>query len=398
MCGTSISRLIWIIGTATVSRFSFSTARRFVYPFAPVLSRGLGVPLSAVTSLIAVNQVTGLFSILFAPIGDHVGYRVMMLTGLIVLVLGMFIGASLPFYGTLLIALFLAGLGKSLFDPALQAYVGARVPFERRGLAIGLIEMSWAGSALFGIPLIGLLIEHFDWQAPFFVLGGLALLECIALKFLIPDEGMMSGGVRYATVNFWSSWRRLGQDRLAMSVLGYAFFLNVANDNLFVVYGAWLEHSFSLSILAIGFSTSIIGLAELSGEGLTAFLSDRLGLQRALFIGAGLSALSYLALYLAETSLLLALAILFIVFVTFEFTIVTSISFFTEILPEARATMMSGFIAAAGIGRICGTLLGGRLWMMKHISVIGLTSACMNGLALFILFWGLRGWQAQRRS
>ncbi len=37
----------------------------------------------------------------------------------------------------------------------------------------------------------------------------------------------------------------------------------------------------------------IIGLAELLGEGLTAFIADRLGLKRALFAGLVLSASSY---------------------------------------------------------------------------------------------------------
>ena len=37
-------RLAWKIGAATLSRLSLNTARRFAYPFAPALSRGLGVP------------------------------------------------------------------------------------------------------------------------------------------------------------------------------------------------------------------------------------------------------------------------------------------------------------------------------------------------------------------
>ena len=54
--------LAWQSGAATLYRLVLNTARRFAYPFAPVLSRGLGVPLTAVTSLIAVNQATGVVS------------------------------------------------------------------------------------------------------------------------------------------------------------------------------------------------------------------------------------------------------------------------------------------------------------------------------------------------
>ena len=76
------SKLIWQIEVATLSRLFLNTARRFPYPFAPALSRGLGVPLTAVTRLIAANQITGISGLFFAPLGDRWGYRVMLLAGL----------------------------------------------------------------------------------------------------------------------------------------------------------------------------------------------------------------------------------------------------------------------------------------------------------------------------
>ncbi len=169
---TSVSRLTLSIVATTLSRLVLNTARRFAYPFAPALSRGLGVPLTAITSLIAVNQATAVLGLFFGPIADRLGYRLMMLTGMTLLVAGMFAGGLFPFYGVVLVALFLAGLGKSIFDPALQAYVSERVPFHRRGLAIGLLELSWAGSTLLGIPVIAVLIDRLGWRAPFFVMGG----------------------------------------------------------------------------------------------------------------------------------------------------------------------------------------------------------------------------------
>jgi DHA1 family inner membrane transport protein len=186
--GLTARKLTLQLGVATVARLAINTSRRFAYPFASALSRGLGVPLAAITSLIAVNQATGVLSPIFGPLGDRWGYRVMMLAGLGMLTGGILAGGLLPTYGVVLLALFLAGLGKSIFDPALQAYVGQRVPYQRRGMAIGMIEFAWAGSALVGLPLVGLLIEQIGWRAPFFVLGGLALLSMVALRALLPDD------------------------------------------------------------------------------------------------------------------------------------------------------------------------------------------------------------------
>ena len=392
------SRLAWILGTAVVSRLALNTARRFLYPFAPILSRELGVPLSSITSLIAANQITGLLSPVFAPIGDYLGYRIMMIAALALLAIGMFSGALFPVYGTVLLAVFLAGLGKGIFDPALPAYIGTQVPFERRGLAVGISEISWAGSTLIGIPLAGVLIERVHWRAPFFVLGGVALLGMILLRIFIPSEQPHAARTHQARLNIWQVWRELLRDRTAIAVLGYAFLVNAANDNLFVVYGAWMEHAFGLSVMALGFSSIVIGAAELSGEGLTAAFADRLGLQRALLLGLTLCAVSYLLLPIIGKTLTGALIALFLVFICVEFTIVTSLSLFTEIRPSARATMMSGYFAMAGIGRICGTLLGGALWTSKSIRLVGVVSAAMSVIALFIVVWGLRKPQPRRTA
>ncbi|MCK5195294.1 MAG: MFS transporter, partial [Desulfobulbaceae bacterium] len=305
---------------------------------------------------------------------------------------GMFAGGFLPFYGVVLAALFLAGLGKNVFDIALQAYVGERVPFRRRGLVIGVLEFSWAGSTLLGIPLIGLLIEHLGWRAPFFVMGGLGLLGIAALSILIQKDGKKP--VRNQTaVGIWNAWRRLGQERAALGAICFAFFVSAANDNLFVVYGAWLEKSFSLRIVALGLVTSVIGVAELSGESLTAAISDWLGLKRAIAVGLVICVISYGVLPLLGQNLPLALCGLFFIFLTYEFTIVSALSLCTELLPGSRATMMSGFLAAAGIGRVVGALIGGPVWLTGGILMTGLVSAAISSLGLLSLVWGLRGWR-----
>ncbi len=387
-----ISGLVLKMGAATLSRLCLNTARRFPYPFAPAISRGLGVPLTAVTSLIAVNQATGLLGAFFGPFGDRFGYRIMMLTGLGMLVVGMFAGGLLPFYGVVLLALLLAGFGKSLFDPAIQAYVGERVPFHRRGSVIGVLETSWAGSTLVGIPLIGLLIDGMGWRAPFFALGGLGLVGLVCVYFLIPRD-VERGETSTGPIAVLRAWGRLIREKPALGMMGFAFLVSLANDNLFVIYGVWLEESFGLSIVAIGIGTGIIGAAELLGEALTASLSDRLGLKRAVIIGLILSGTSYVLLPLVGHTLSFSLGGLFFVFLTLEFSIVTCLSVCTEVLPTYRATMMSGYTSAAGLGRVLGAMIGGPVWVAGGLKAISLISTLATVLALVVLVWGLRHWQ-----
>ena len=388
----SVSQLTLSIVVTTLCRLVLNTARRFAYPFAPALSRGLGVPLTAITSLIAVNQATSVLGLFFGPVADRLGYRLMMLTGMALLAGGMFAGGFFPFYGVILVALFLAGLGKSIFDPALQAYISERVPFHHRGLAIGILEFAWAGSTLLGIPLIAVLIDRLGWRAPFFVMGGLGILGILALSILLEKTGQKKASTHSLPL-FWGAWQQLLKERAALGALSYAFWISVANDNLFVVYGAWLEKQFSLSIVALGFGTAIIGMAELAGESLTAALSDRLGLKRSVSGGLAACIICYGVLPFLGHTLSMALTGLFLVFLTFEFTIVASLSLFTELVPKSRATMMASYLALAGIGRVVGALVGGPIWLAGGIQATTLFSAAISGLALASLVWGLRGWK-----
>ena len=388
----SVTQLTLTIVVTTLCRLVLNTARRFVYPFAPALSRGLDVPLTAITSLIAVNQATSVLGLFFGPVADRLGYRIMMLTGMALLVVGMFAGGSFPFYGVILMALFLAGLGKSIFDPALQAYVGERVPFHRRGLVIGFLEFSWAGSTLLGIPAIAILIDRLGWRSPFFIMGGFGLLGILILRILI-EKGRQKDPQEHSLLLFKGAWRPLLGERAALGALCYSFLVSTANDNLFVVYGAWLEDHFSVSIVALGFGTAAIGIAELAGETMTAALADRLGLRRSLMGGLAVCSICYAILPYMSQTFGLALVGLFLIFLSFEFMIVTGLSLFTELLSSARATMMASYLAAAGIGRVVGALVGGPIWFVGGIYATSLVSTIISALALMSLWWGLRGWQ-----
>ncbi len=389
--------LVLQIAVATVCRTLLNTARRFAYPFAPALSRGMNVPLTAVTTIIAANQATGLIGVSFGPMADRFGYRRMMLTGLGLMTVGMTAAGIVPLYGTVLAGLLLAGLGKSAFDPAIQAYVSGQVPFYRRGLAIGVMEFAWAGSTLVGIPLLAVLIDTAGWRAPFFFLGISAFLGFSSILLLIPKaaDRRKTPGSRSS---LWASFGLLATQRPALGVMLASLLANAANDGLFVVYGAWLEKGFGMGILGLGAATGVIGAAELGGEVFSAAFGDRIGLKRAVIAGMGLAVAAYALLPFTAGSLVLALAGLFCVFLVYEFAIVGSISLATELLPEHRATMMAGFFAAAGIGRIIGAFSGGFIWAFAGIEGTALFSCLLGTLGIAALAWGLRGWEEAKQG
>ena len=373
------------IGVATFSKLMLNTARRMVYPFAPELARGLGVPLTAVTSLIAVNQATAVLGPFGALFADRVGNKPVLLLAVALCFIGCVGIALFPVYGMVLAGLFLAGLAKSLFDPSLQAQIASQVPYAQRGRFIGITETSWAGTTLLTIPAAGFIMSHFSWQAPFKIVALLTFVCFILLLRLAPAR-QSDKQTKRVRVN----WKMLLQNKKVAGLLIFVFFMSLANDNVFVIYGVWLENACGLSLAQIGMSTVLIGVAEFTAEGGSALFSDRLGLKRSVLMGTAATALIYLVLPFTESGIVLILSGLFALFLFFEFTIVSSMSLGTELLPESRAATMAAFFAVGGIGRIIGAFSGGLIWSAYGIQGICLVSGSCSVLALAALGVGTR--------
>ncbi len=383
---------IWMfMATATGGKCLVNTAKRMMYPFAPAIARGLGVNLGSVTSIIAMNQAASIVAPAIVVLGDRIGYRLLLLIAFMLFSIGMFAAGFLPIYSIVMISFLLVGFSKSIIDPVFQAMAGSMVPFEKRGLVIGIMEVAWAGSTLVGLPLTGLMIEKYNWQTPFQIYGVLSLIGFFVILKVFPKDKPRKNKHSKERNKTIQTWKHVLKIKKVRAMLLFSFFLCLANDNLFVIYGVWLEGDFSLTLTAIGFGAIFIGLSEILGEMLTAFFADRMGLKRSMMVGAILSGLSYYLLIFLGSSLGLVLLGLFIVFLTFEFTIVTSMSLATELVPEFRATTMSLYFAAAGVGRVIGALSGGVLW-----SQYGIAGVCiLSGTATFIGFFILLYHQAQ---
>jgi predicted MFS family arabinose efflux permease len=223
-------------------------------------------------------------------------------------------------------------------------------------------------------------------------LAFLGAIGWILISYVIPpDEPVQIS--KKERKGLFASLKQLVRNRPAAGMLAFGFWISIANDSLFVVYGAWFEQDFLVSLVTLGFSTVAIGIAELAGESITAIFADRLGLKKAVICGLCLAICAYLLLPFIGRTLPLAMAGMFCIFLAFEFTIVTSFSLSTELIPEARATMMSGFYATSGIGRMIGVLVGGGLWHYGGITAVAWSSAGLTFLGLLSFVWGLHGWR-----
>jgi predicted MFS family arabinose efflux permease len=352
-----------------------------VYPFLPILVSGLGVDLSTISLALTFRSLVGIFSPFLASVADSRGRKTGMLFGLLGFTLGVAVVAVWPTFPAFLISLLLAAVGKYVFDPSMQAYLGDRVAYQRRGLAVALTEYSWSLAFIVGVPMMGLLIARWGWRAvfPFLALAGLISLG--GLGWLLPKDPPPGS----AQAGIWRNLRTVLSYKPALLGLLMGLLMSAANEFVNMVFGVWIEDSFGLKIAALSAAAAVIGLSEFGGETLVVVLTDRLGKPRSIAVGLILNSLAVFTLPLFGHSLGGALIGLFMFYITFEFAVVSAIPLMTEILPSARATLMAANVASFSLGRALGALLAPPLYSWGILGS-GIAAVLFNLLALLALY------------
>ncbi|MBT3390382.1 MAG: MFS transporter [Chloroflexi bacterium] len=341
-----------------IIRLVFNTIYRMVYPFLAVFSRGLGVDLMTLSLAMTNRSLVGMLGAFLATISDRWGRKTGMLFGIILFVIGAGVLAIWPSYPGFVVMLILTTLGKYGFDPAMQAYLGDRIPYERRGLALSATELGWSLSFFIGIPLVSLLIDRQGWQSPFVWLALAGISAGVVLVWLIPHDPAPEGNPPKLLSNFGQVLR----SPLALAALSVGISATVANEVINLIFGVWMEASFDLKVLALGGTAAVIGVAEFIAEILVGALADRFGKARAIAIGLIANSIAALAFPLLGGTLPGALISLFLFFITFEFMLVSSIPMMTEIMPGARATLMAFNVAGLSLGRAIGAFIAPSLF------------------------------------
>jgi predicted MFS family arabinose efflux permease len=359
--------------------------------FLPAIARGLGVPLSAGGALVSTASLMGLVAPLFGALSDRSGGRRVMVFATALFAIGALLMAGLPFYGVALVAFGLIGLAKMAFDPAMQVFVGQRVPYERRGWALGLTELAWALSLL-AMPLCGWLIDAVSWRTPFLMLGLVGLpvwwLTRRALPADLPSHRPPDPepwGIRRILTSLLGQVRQVVGDPQSVLALATLALIGFAQINLLVVYGAWMEDRFGLTVSNLGLVTLVIGAAELLAELAVAFISDRFGKRRSVFVSVIFTGLAYLVLSRLTGSLTAALAGTAVMTFFFEFTIVGLLPLVSGMNAEARGTVMSLGRAAGSASRAVAAPVGVALYTAGDIGRNGPVSALACLLLLLVL-------------
>ena len=364
-----------------VLRTIFNTMHRMVYPFLGTFARGLGVDITALSLALTGRSLAGGIVPFIASVADQRGRRFGMLSGIVLFTLGVSLVVISPSIWTLTTALILALLGKYMFDTAMQAYFGDRIPYEKRGRALAATELAWSSSFIIGVPVMGFLIARNSWVAPFPVLTVLGLGMFIVIWRMVPHKDTNHVPAKRAWENFGTILRNIP----ALAGISIALWASAANELVNLIFGVWLEDSFGLQIAALAGASAVIGLSELGGEGTAAFITDRIGKPRALALGLSANSVAALLLPFIGRTQIGALVGLFFFYITFEYMLVSHIPMMTEFVPGARATFMAFNVTGQSLGRAIGAFLAPFIYQQFGFPFVALMAIVFNIFGLLAL-------------
>jgi len=281
---------------------------------APVLPR-------LITSFLGGNQVSasqmiGIFATLFAAmqfffspvlgsLSDRFGRRPIVLLSNFGMAADYAVMALAPTLPWLFVGRIVSGLTASSI-PTAFAYLADVTPRERRAAAFGFLNAAFGIGFVLG-PALGGILGNVNPRLPFWVAGGLSLLNGCYGLFVLPESLPQSLRSPF-------SWRRanpVGSLALFRSakgllpiagllLLGYIAQQSLAN--VFVIYAdfryGWTDRTVGLSLALIGIFTALYGVFLVKPA------VKHLGERRSMIIGFLGGSLGYLFFGLSRTGLL----------------------------------------------------------------------------------------------
>jgi len=126
----------------------------------------------------------GLISALFI---DRFDRKTALLFNYIGFTIGTLACSFAPDYYTLLAARCITGAFGGVLAALVLAIVGDVIPFERRGMAMGIVMTAFSVASVVGVPVGIYLAALYGWTVPFLVVGIISAIVTVVMFFTLPQ-------------------------------------------------------------------------------------------------------------------------------------------------------------------------------------------------------------------
>ena len=364
-----------MLARLTAAKATTNSGFRWVAFFLPTLSAAFSATTAQLTAVLGIGETAGLSGLAIGRHLDRGRERVVLHAALVLTAIGSLL-ALVGSFAAFAVAYFLIMLGVTFVTVAGHTYLSRRVRYARRARAIGLFETSWALALLVGAPAAALLIGLFGWRGPFVLFASASALMLIVLLIAEDDSEVLDD------VHADGASRRIPAS--AWLLIAASAAIAITGLSTVVIAGTWLDEALGVSTGGIGFVAMTFGGAELMASSSSAAIADRAGPKRATQVALVVTLIGLFVMTRAGSSLPVGAAGLFLFFVGFEFSIVTSFSFVSEALPAARGRVLAVNTAIGTLLRGIGVAMSGILY--ERFGINGpVTLSAAAGIVAFML-------------
>ena len=326
----------------TIARLVSNSCYRFAPPFVAVIARGLDVSVGELGVALMFAEFAGLLSPVIGRVVDRANRRSAMALGMSGVALSAGGAALSTGPVTLAVALFVLSASKVVFDTSLIVWVNDHVPYERRGEVVGVIETSWALGLFLGVSTMGIVTALSGWRWGF-VLGAAAMaVSGASLVRNLPTDSAHAPEREKVRVPI---------PRVGWLVVASFFALLGAAQAVGIVFGPWFEDSFGFGSGALVAVVLATGVVELVGSVGASRVMDRWGKERSVQRGAALMVIACLGMLIGRGSAWVAVPLVVLFFLGFEFGIVCLLPVAANIVPTASGVGLGTAVGAGTFGR-----------------------------------------------
>lgn len=158
----------------------------FAAVLGPAFVSDLHLPYNNTTwTALAMAASTAAFAPILGKLGDGIGRRVTLLSGIAVFALGNLLSAIAPSLLFMIIARFIVGVGSAAIAPVVMSYIVTEFPPQKIAKGFSLYMLISSSAVIFGPTLGGLLIAYYGWRAMMWVCTAISIiifLLCLILR------------------------------------------------------------------------------------------------------------------------------------------------------------------------------------------------------------------------
>ncbi len=256
-------------------------------PILPQVARELHVSIEqAGLWITAFASATAVFALIFGPISDRYGRRIVLLIGMLTLGLGSLASSYAIDFLSMTTARALAGAGTGLLVTSTTSFVGDHFDEDHRAIAMGYVMGGFFVALILAVPLGAFLTALLGWNQMFLLLSifGAVLFVIVALSLPSPKSTF-----RIQALSPMSALRGYLSLLLDRKVLGIALMsLSIGMSmTMFSVYSSpWLQQAYGLNTTERGLIYAVGGPAVILGGPVAGRLSNRFGRVALIVVGS----------------------------------------------------------------------------------------------------------------